>query len=455
MSKKRANLILLFVAIWLCFLKIHLQAQLLFDKAEYQSRRAAVMEKIPDGIAVVWGALNPVSYHPFVQNNDFNYLTGVRLPNAVLIIDGLRKESILFFTITEKAARDDGIPLELVRNTKEVTGIERVQPLADFGNILASYIARNRVVYTPFSPEELSQECSLEKLRTFKRIITMNIWDGRLTREEQFVSRLREMFPAVQVKDCSGFIWELRTIKSPAEIEVLRKAGRIGVKAYIEMLKAVKPGMYEYELAAYFDYLCKKEGVRDQAYGIIISSGENHPYVHYYRHDRLLKNGDFVVMDAGPELDSYDVDITISFPVSGKFTPRQKEVYEACLAVHEACLEVYRPGLTAERVREEVNEILKRRGYDLNKDYFQKMRGSFGHYVGMAVHDVGGGPSVLKPGMVFANEPLIIYESENLGVRVENTILITETGCENLTAGIPRKVEEMEYLMKNKKLMKK
>ncbi len=144
----------------------------------------------------------------------------------------------------------------------------------------------------------------------------------------------------------------------------------------------------------------------------------------------------------------YDTDITISYPANGKFSSRQKEVYEAAKAVHEACLKVYRPGLTLEQARQEVDAILKQEGYDLTKDYFKRMRGGFGHYVGMAVHDVGGGPAVLQAGMVFANEPLVIYPQENLGVRVEDTVLITETGCENLAAGIPREVKDIEDLMK-------
>ena len=111
-------------------------------------------------------------------------------------------------------------------------------------------------------------------------------------------------------------------------------------------------------------------------------------------------------------------------------------------------MSVYRPGLTAEQCRKEVEDILKKQGFDLSKNYFQRMRGGFGHYVGMAVHDVGGSPQVLKPGMVFANEPLWYSAEEKLGVRVEDTILITEDGCENLTAGIPRTVEEIEKIMK-------
>lgn len=419
-----------------------------FDNAEYAARRAKLMEKIPDGVAVIWGAQPLADYYRYSQNNDFMYLTGAEIPNAVLIVDGMAKSSTLLFTSTEAAARADGIAAELVRDPKSFTGIEQVMPIERLETLLSAIASRPKViVYTPFRPEELYREASLEKLRTLQRNMTQNPWDGRLTRELQFVKLFRERFPLVDVRDCSPLIWELRTIKSPAEIAVLRKAGRIGAMAHTAMIKMTRPGKFEYELSAELNYVCEKEGAQESAYGVIISSGENHPYVHYNAHDRQLQDGDFIVVDAGPDLDYYDIDITTSFPANGKFTPRQREVYEASLAVHEANLKVYRPGLTQEQCRKEVEEILIKQGFDLNKDYFKRMRGGFGHFVGMATHDVGGGPQVLKAGMVFANEPFMFWPGENLGVRVEDTVVITETGCENLTAGIPRTVKEIEAAM--------
>ena len=422
----------------------------LFDKSEYAARRQRMMEKIPDGIVVIWGAQSQTGYNEYYQNNDFMYFTGVEVPNAVLVINGVQKESILFFTISERGARNEGISLDMVRNPEEVTGIEKTYPYENFSSYLSRLSSQVKVFYTSFKPEELMRECTNETFRTLQRNMIFNEWDGRLTRELQFVKQLKEKFPQVEVKDCSSMIWDLRVIKSPAEIELIRKTGRIGVKAHIELMKSTRPGLYEYELAALYEYLCKKEGAQDLAYYMIICSEENHPYAHYYKHDRLLKDGEFLVIDVGPDLGYYDVDITISYPVNGKFTQRQKEVYEASNAVHNACMSVYRPGLTRNEAREEVKQILIKQGYDISKDYFKRMQGGFGHYVGMAVHDVGGGPDVLKPGMVFANEPMVIYTDENLGVRVEDTILITEDGCENLTAGIPREVEEIEALMKKK-----
>jgi Xaa-Pro aminopeptidase len=424
----------------------------LFEKSEYAARRQRLMDSISDGVAIILGAQARGDYNEYYQNNDFMYFSGVEIPNAILVIDGIRRETVLFFTISERGARNEGISLDLVREPREVTGIEKVLPVEEFGLYLEGLAEKENppIFYTSFKPEELMRQCTNESYRSLQVTMTNNEWDGRLTRELQFVEKLKGRFPQVEVKDCSRLIWDQRIIKSPAEIALMRKAARIAVRAHIEIMKSTRPGMHEYELAALYEYLCKKEGAQDLAYYMIICSGENHPYLHYYKHDRVLQEGDFLVIDVGPDLGYYDIDITISYPANGKFTPRQKEVYEACNAVHEACLKVYRPGLTIKEARLEVSEILEEQGFDLTKDYFQKMKGSFGHYVGMAVHDVGGGPRVLQPGMVFANEPLIVYPDENLGVRVEDTILITEDGCENLTAGIPRTVNEIQELMKKK-----
>ncbi len=427
---------------------------LLFKKAEYGARRAKLMEAAPDGIVVLLGAQAVTGYWEFFQSNDFMYFCGVDVPGAALIIDGVAEESLLFLTLTERQARAENLSVELVEEPTEFTGVESHYPIERFTSMLSRLAERRKVIYTPFKPEELMRECSNEKFNTLKTNQVFNEWDGRLTRELQFVKLLKERYPQVEVRDCSPDIWGLRVIKSPAEIAVIRRAGRIGVRALNEMVRATRAGVYEYEIAALYEYMCKKEGVRDLAYMPIISSEENHPYLHYHKHNRLLGDGDFLVVDAGPDVGHYDVDISISYPANGRFTPRQKEIYEACLAMEQACISRYRPGVTCSQVHEEALEILRKRGFDFGTDSVRIMtRGSGGgcsHYVGMAVHDVGGGPRsmpALQPGMVFACDLLAVFAEENLGVRVEDTVLITEDGCENLTAGIARTVADIENLM--------
>ncbi len=425
---------------------------LLFDKTEYAARRTRLMEKIPDGAAILLGATLPAGGE-FFQNNDIMYFAGVEIPNAALILDGRSKTSTLFFTMTDTAARNEGIGLDLVHNAAGLTGIERIAPIEEFSRALARLAGSGAVLYTSFKPEELPRENSAEKLTALQTSMTLSLWDGRLTRELQFVKNLRERFPQAVVKDAAPFIWDLRSIKSAAEIEHLRKVGRLGVEAHKAMMRATAVGAPEYEMAAAFEYAVRKRGARELAYNVIISSAENHPYLHYYRHDRVLADGDFIVVDAGPNLDYYVVDISASYPANGRFTPRQREIYEAALAIEEACRQVYRPGIEAADVQPQVLAILKKKGFDVDKDLFRirTMQTGISHNVGMATHDVSAGPrGPLRPGMVFACDIYAVFPGEDLGVRVEDTIVITETGCENLTPGLPRTVAEIEAFMKKR-----
>jgi Xaa-Pro aminopeptidase len=425
---------------------------LLFDKAEYAARRQKLMARIPDGAAVLLGAV-PQTGGEFFQNNDFMYFSGVEVPNAAMIIDGRQKTTTLFFTISETAARNDGISLDLVNNTRDVTGVERVAPYEQFTPALARLASSGAVIYASFKPEELAREASAEKFSSLQNSMTLNLWDGRLIRELQFVKNLRDRFLQATVKDCAPMIWEMRSIKSPAEIAHLRKVGKLGVEAHLAMMRATRVGAPEYEMSAAFEYAVKKAGARDLAYNVIISSAENHPYLHYYKHDRILADGDFIVVDAGPTWDYYVMDISASYPANGKFTPRQREVYEAAWAVQAACREIYKPGITPQDVQPMVEDILRKKGFDPSTEMFKirTMQVGISHNVGMAVHDVSpGARKPLEPGLVFACDIYGVWPKENLGVRVEDTVFITETGCETLTAGLPRTVAEIEAFMKKK-----
>ena len=459
---KTKTSIRLILTINLLVLCIVASAQVLtFEKEEYAARRTKLMEKTQDGIVIIFGAPHTLGSDIYAQSNDFIYFTGVEIPNSILIMDGINKQSTIFFTSTERAAEGEGIDPELVRNTVKVTGIEQYSKYDGFTPSLNRYSENNVVFYTSFLPQEIGREVAREKLGTLKRDMITNFWDGRLTKEQQFVKLLHERYPQIVVKDCSKAIEELRIIKSPAEIDIIRKAGKIGVKAMKETMRLCDSGKYEYEVAGLFEYMCKKEGIRDIAYNTIISSDKNHSYLHYYKHDRLLADGDFIVMDAGPDVDYYDIDISISFPANGKFTPAQKEFYTACNEMEKACLMFLKAGRTPEQVGEMARDYLENeKGFDLSKKYWKSLsrylrRGAVSHYVGLAVHDVGGtARGELKAGMVLAIDVLGVFADENMGVRVEDTVVITEEGCENLSAGIPREVEEIEALMKKNDIYK-
>lgn len=434
-------------------------APLLFDWTEYAARRGRLMDKIGDGVAIILGATTPAGDREFRQGHDFVYLTGVEVPDAYLIIDGLRRESLLFFTIGEKEAEGEGIPLDLVRNPREITGVDRVLPAEQFGTFLAGLSQRSRIFYTMFRPEELGAENSNEKLNVLQRTMMLNPWDGRLTRELQFVKTLRGRFPQVDVRDCSALVWDLRKVKTPAEIEILRQAARIGVNAHNELIRSTRPGVTEKALEAVFEFVCRLEGAVDMAYPPILMSGKNHAFGHYHKYDRTLKDGDFIILDAGPDFADYHVDISTTFPASGVFTPRQKELYEAALAVRDVCLANYRAGVTFKQVGAEVEAMLTARGMErFAKDFRGIVRyGGYNHMIGLATHDVTGtfaGPEeVLVPGFVFACDIQLFRLEEEVGIRIEDTIAITETGCENLSIGVPRTVAEIEALQRSDGLL--
>ena len=429
-------------------------AAALFDKTEYAARRARLMEKIPDGAAVFLGAAPPARDVEFRQGHDFLYFTGVRIPNAALIVDGVRKESTLFFTMTEKEADGEGIPVDLVKNAREVTGIERVQAFEQFAAALTSLSQRTRVLYTMFKPEELGPENSNEKFNALQRSMTQSLWDGRLTRELQFVKQLRDKFPQVDVRDCSALVWELRKIKSAAELAVMRRAGRIGVQAHNALIRSTRPGVSEKGLEAVFQFVCRLGGAVDMAYSPILMSGKNHAYGHYHAYDRTLRDGEMVILDAGPDLEDYHVDISTTFPVGDRFTPRQKELYEIALAVHDACLAAYRPGVTFGQVGEKVAAMLKENGLEKYAADFRGIvrLGGYNHMIGMATHDVAGtfagAAEVLAPGMVFACDIQLFRLEEQIGIRIEDTIAVTDKGYENLSPGCPRTVAQIEALKK-------
>lgn len=425
-----------------------------FDKPEYAARRSRLMAEIGDGAAVFLGAATPASDVAFRQGHDFFYMSGVEIPDAILVVDGMRKESVLFFTISESEADGLAIPLDLVRAPAAYTGIERVLPVEQFNGFLAGLANRNRTLYTMFKPEEIGPENGNEKFNALQKSMTLNMWDGRLTRELQFVKQVRERFPQVDLRDSTRLVWNQRKLKSPAELAIMREAARIGVKAHNALIQSTRPGVAEKALAAVFDFVSAQEGARGLAYYTIIMSGKNHRYGHYHAHDRVLEDGDFVILDAGPDYRNYHVDISTTFPASGKFSPRQRELYEVALAVHQVALANYRPGTTLRAVGEQVDAMLKAKGLEgYARDFSGIVRlGGYNHLIGLATHDVagtfGGADEVLQPGFVFACDIQLFRYDEQIGIRIEDTVAITDTGYEVLSAGLPRTVAEIEALMK-------
>lgn len=441
-----------FLASILIILSIPALSQLTFEKSEYIARREKLMDMIPDGIAIIRGAALPEGYRQFYQYNNMMYFTGLEIPNVMLVVNGIKRSSTLFMTISEHEAKEEGISIELVKNPGKLTGVEQFLPYENLTEFL-SELKTLKIVYTPFTSEELPGDVSAEKTRALKKSMTGDEWDGRLSRELQFVKNLNEKFPQIEVKDCFGIISDLRKIKSKAEIDVMREAGRIGVAAHIAFIKATGVNVKEIDLANLFEYTCRQEGAQGLAYNTIIMSAENIPFGHYHRYNRTLEDGDFVVLDAGPDYKYYDVDFSTSFPANGKFTPKQREVYELANGIRETCIKSYKPGITLAEVGQNVKKYLIENGHDVTARRFQGLikYGGYNHSIGMAVHDgmgtFQGTNEVLQEGFVFACDINMMYSDIEIGIRLEDTVVITKTGCEVLSSGLPRSVEEMEKTM--------
>jgi Xaa-Pro aminopeptidase len=432
----------------------------LVEATEYAGRRQRLMDELPDGVAIIPGATASISGDQFYQSNDFFYFTGVEAPDAWLVVDGVSRESTLFVTLDEHDARGAGIPTELALNPSEYTGIERALDVSEMQDFLADLARRYGVFYVSHRPEELPRMNTNEVFGALQRVMTENPWDGRLTRELQLVDRLRALYPGVEIKDCFLAIQVMRKVKSPAEVAVVREAGRIAVKAHLEFMRSAQVGMTEGALAALFEFVSKREGAQDLAYETIIMSGEHHPWGHYHRHDRTLQDGDFVILDAAPDYAYYNVDVSTSFPANGRFTPAQRELYELGLSIRRVCLDNYRPGTTFSAVGEQVRAWLVENGFDPAEGRFRGLIrwGCYNHPIGLATHDVmasmTGPDEPLQPGFVFACD-INMPQSETMGIRIEDTIVITEDGYENLSPGLPRTVEEIEGAMREEGVLQR
>lgn len=444
----------LFLLIVLAGMLTHqVKSQLTFQPEEYASRREKLMEMIPDGIMILRGAYEPLDNYHFSQYNNMMYFAGVEIPDVILIVDGENRESTLFFTIDERSADSQNIALELVRDPVSITGIEHYLPYEAFTDFLTKRINKSTVIYTPFSAEELIGENSGEKSGKFRRFVTENEWDGRLTRELQFAKVLEERYPDNRVQDCSPLIWSLRKIKSKAEIGILREAALLGVEAHKEVMRHTKPGVAEQKLAALFQYTCMAGGAKGLAFGTIIMSDKNHAYGHYMEYDRILQDEDFIILDGGANVAYYTSDVSTTFPANGTFSEKQREVYEFALLVREICLDHYKPGTSLTEVGAAIGKELEKRGYDLDDNRIRSYirNGGYNHSIGMAVHDkmpAFDREEPLQAGFVFACD-IMARADDVTGVRIEDTVVITEDGYEILSDGLPRTVEEIESFMKN------
>ncbi len=367
----------------------------------------------------------------FRQDNDFYYLTGLETPGSWLALlkgeDGVG-EVVLY--VPERNPQQEawtGPQLGPGAETAELTGIANVEALSNF------------------EPEILTRLRQPPEVSGYPRLyLSMEDDDGQ-TRE--FLEQALHTGRAVS--DLSKALARLRLVKDSVEIARIRQAAAITVEAQRRAMTAARPGMVEYELEAIVEYVFRANGAERVAFPTIVGSGPNSVTLHYDTNRRQTSESDLVVVDAGAEYRHYAADITRTFPVSGKFTERQRAIYELVLETQRVAIDSVRPGMTIWRLEGIARRYMREHSDGLCGDqtcdrYF---RHGLAHWLGMDVHDVGSYTTPLEAGMVLTIEPGIYLADEALGVRIEDDLLVTTEGAEVLSAGAPKTVEEIEALM--------
>ncbi len=415
-----------------------------YSKDEFLRRRTALMNQVKGGMSILFGECLPQPGAHFRQDNDFYYFTGREDKNAILLLAPKTKQSYYF--LPRQTAREEmieGPNLLKDPKAKEKTGFTAIYPLTYFDEFIARRArGLGLTFHLRLQPRDVVDNARWETLIFVGRKNRIH-YNDQISLDNYRVKKLKERYPACEFEDITPFIDSMRLIKSAEEIEIIRRNGKISAEAVKQAILVSKPGAFEYQAEAAAMNVILGHGAKGAAYPPIVGSGPNSCVWHYEENARQMEEGDLVLMDFGADLDYLCMDITRTWPASGKFTPEQKEIYEIVLAVQKACIEAYKPGVTSQDVRRHVSEVLKAKGIDS-----RGLRGGIGHYVGMAVHDVGPRGVPLQEGMVFAIEPALYYTDKNIGIRIEDTILITKDGCEVLTKDVPKEIADIEKLMR-------
>jgi len=402
------------------------------DTARVAARRRALLARIGRGVVLIPAAHERELERDYVQDNDFRqnntffYFTELETQDAWLLLRaGDAPETVLFLPDRAPAQeRWTGLRLGPDSTAVRLSGISRVLPTDSLDPVLALALARARgPLYLPLDPT---------------------------TRDEQ---RFRDIvFSARDVRNVRPTVDSMRLVKDGDEIARLRKATDISGLGHIAAMQAARPGAWEYEIEAALEAAFRRNGADRVGYPSIVGSGPNTTTLHYDVNRRQTRDGDLIVVDAGAEWGQYTADVTRTFPVNGKFTSRQKAIYDLVLATQQAAFDSTHPGVTIAQLNRIARDYM--RGHSGTLCGAESCDGYFihglSHWLGMDVHDVGDYGTPLKPGMVFTIEPGIYLPAEGLGVRIEDDVLVTANGAEWLSARAPKTTVEIERLMSSR-----
>ncbi|MBS0010543.1 MAG: aminopeptidase P N-terminal domain-containing protein [Bacteroidales bacterium] len=459
------RLLSFFLVIFSCSISYGQRAEI--NKEEFAARRQKLMEKLDADMILLFGKPGPETGAPFRQDNDFYYFTGIEeAGSALILLPSSRRSILLQPVLSPREIYVSGSNLLSAGTEPSEAGFDAIIPISD----LDEYIVRNcsssgSAVYTRISPPDVvnggRSETDLYNARAAR-----SHYNDQSTLNTHRVNKLKHRYPYIHFHDVAPLIDGLRVIKTEWEKEILRKNGRVSAEGVKAAIMATRPGVYEYEIEAAAMNVVMSHGALGAAYPPIVASGPNTCTLHYEKSSRQAEDGDLLLIDFGACMDYLTMDISRTWPVSGKFSPEQRKVYTLLLEIQKACIESYRPGVKQGDVIEYVYKKLSSMKFDLTglENYIshsmkppvengklkvENIIGGFGHFVGMAVHDVGVyGDEGLKPGMVFAIEPGLYNPGTGIGIRIEDTVLITEDGCEVLSRAVPKEIDEIEALMR-------
>lgn len=430
---------------------------------EFKKRRAHILKRLakasPHAIAVIPGAQLQTrsrdTEFPFRQDSDFFYLTGFNEPNALLVLAPSAEDPVQLFCQPTSPTEEVWHGRRLgVDRAAESLGIDFAASIDDADDYLFALLDGAEQVYYPHDKPELAAQ------------LTMIADELRAAPKKGYQA------PTAWV-DINPWLADMRIIKSSAELDLMRKAASISVAAHKRAMRFTKPGVYEFQVAAEIHHEFAMHGALSPAYGTICGGGENACILHYTENESELRDGDLLLIDAGAEYAGYAGDITRTFPVNGRFSAEQKALYNVVLAAQEAALATLKPGSDMAHALKATAKVLTEGLADLgilqgnlrelvaNDAYRPLMIHGLGHWLGLDVHDVGtytqsGKKRKFEPGMVLTIEPGIYIPHgtanvdskwHGMGIRIEDDVIITETGHENMTAAVPKTVEEIEQWM--------
>ncbi len=393
-------------------------SETLIDMEEFKKRRMALLDSMGDGTAVLYsqGYEGDTGYR---SDGNFWYLTGLDEPEAVLVLspEAVDREVLLLPPRDIEAERWTGIRPALSESLKATWGFDRIYRIRSLDGLIVSRMKQNPTLHL------------ISKIVKPSRDVPPDL---------EYYDKVKERIPGVKVENSSRFLESMRMIKTPLEITAIETAIQVTYEGLTELLESIKPGVKEFQLDGILEESFKKRGAQYMAFSPIVGAGEETTILHYEKRNQALTAGQLLLLDVGAEWDHYASDITRTLPIDGKFSVEQARIYDIVLKAQNAAIDAIKPGITLREIDETARNIIRQAGYA--DDFIH----STSHHLGLAVHDLSDSWRPLAPGMVITVEPGIYLPDLEIGVRIEDDVLVTEKGHTILSAQIPRERTAVE-----------